>query len=576
MRYRFLATMALGVLASGCVVQPAADSWSSQVLLGTTPLGDAYADFLSARYAGMVNDPEAAATYYTNAWERSGADSDLLDRAAVSLLLAGSPTEAAQIAKSADEKVLEGAPFAILALAADEIGAGRARRALRLLEKSELGAMQGIGRALQVWSLADRDSDSAVAMLERSAETGRLAAPYDDCLRGLILASAGEDEQALEAFDEGFGVCSRIPVLAAAHLAVANAAKGREHAMDVLDRLPADIRDSLEVRATARPLQRGDDIPPPRLKTAEGAALGMYIAASAVGADTSGQLGAVFFQMMHAIDPSSDLALVMLADAHFSLERYAVANEYAAQVDKDSVYAPRAHWEQARSLIADKQDAQALEALRGLAGVNLNRDLALRVGDAFRLLDAPMEAEAVYTRLIEIEAGEEPDWRPLLGRAAALNEREQWDAAEADLLAALEIDPDQPEVLNFLGYGWIDKGRNVEAGFDLIRRAIAQRPRSGYIIDSLGWAHYRMGQFEDAARELERAAELAPDDAEIISHLGDAYWRTGRRLEAGFEWRRALTLDPDAELSGSLREKLERGLPDDIAEGMAEATPAQP
>ena len=148
------------------------------------------------------------------------------------------------------------------------------------------------------------------------------------------------------------------------------------------------------------------------------------------------------------------------------------------------------------------------------------------------------------------------------------------NTGEADLLAALEIDPDQPEILNFLGYGWIDKGRNVEAGFDLIRRAIAQRPRAGYIVDSLGWAHYRLGQYEDAARELEWAAELTPDDPEIIDHLGDAYWRTGRRLEAGFEWSRALSLDPDKEMAASLREKLAGGLPEDVAGGMAEATPA--
>lgn len=571
---RFTGVLAFGVLTAGCVLQPSAGNWSSQVLLGTTPLGDTYADFLSARYAGMVNDPEAAAEYYREAWERAPESADLLDRSALSFLIAGDPEAAADVARSAQDEVLAEASFAILALVADEVSTGNRRRALRLLEDSDLGAMQGIGRAVRVWLVAYRDREKALVMLERGDRSLGPAASYDPCLQGLILASAGDDERALETFDLAFGECAEIAVVASVHLQAAYTAKGRDHALAVLERLPAGVRDSLEVRPIAAALRRGDEIEPRQLAINEGAALGLYIAASAAGADINPQLGAVFFQLMRRIDPASDFAKVLLADAHFALDRYQVADGYADAVSSKSIYASRARWERARALIALEQKDEALKALRDLGGQNLNRDLALRVGDAFRLLKAPREAEAIYTRLIEIDMADAPDWRPLLGRAAAFNEMEMWDRAEADLLAALEIDPDQPEILNFLGYGWIDQGRNVEAGFDLIRKAIAQRPRSGYIIDSLGWAHYRMGQYEDAARELERAAELTPDDPEIIDHLGDAYWRTGRRLEAGFEWSRALTLDPDAEMAASLREKLAGGLPDDVAGGMAEATPA--
>lgn len=570
---RFLGALALGVLFPACTASPGGD-WPSQVLLGTTPLGDSYADFLSARYAGMVNEPEAASVYYANAWDRSPEDAELLDRAAVSLLLSGDADTAAQIARSADTEILADAPFALLTLASIEIGAGRERQALRLLEAADLGAMEGIARVLRAWAKSDRSLEAALSELEASAEEAHLLAPHDDCLRGMMAAAAGDTERALEYFNAGFAVCSDTPPLAAAHLSTVAVAEGPQSARDLLARMPIDTQDSLAVGAIARQLMRGDEISPVEISTREGAAIGLFVAANAVGAGTSGQLGAVFFQMMRAIDPESDLALVTLAESHYSLDRYAAAREYADQVDRESVYASRALWQRARSMIADEQNAEAFVALRQLASQNLNRELSLRVGDAFRLLEAPREAEQIYTRLIEIDAGAEPDWRPLFGRAAAYTELENWEAAEADLLAALEIDPDQPEILNFLGYGWINQGLNVDAGFDLIRRAIAQRPQSGYIVDSLGWAHYRLGQYEDAARELERAAELTPDEAEIIDHLGDAYWRTGRRLEAGFEWRRALTLNPGEELADRIREKLDGGLPDDVAGGMAEAAPA--
>ncbi len=560
-------------LVSGCVMPPSGAGWSSDVLLGTTALGDSYADFLTARYAGMVNDPEASAAYYQQAYEQAPGDADLLDRMVVSLLIAGQADVAGNLAANADPEVLADAPFAIMAAAADDVARGNHRSASRRLERADLGAMGGIGLAVRAWMEAERSAARGVALLE--ADGGGRMGGGETCIVGLLHAADGDHEAALDAFDLGFDVCSRMPILAAAHIRVAFAAAGAERARAVLERLPSASRNSVEVSVLSRMLDRGDEIEPVSLSAAEGAALGLYVAASAAGANASGQLGAVFFQLMHRIDPNSDLARVELADAHFSLERHDVAVRYADEVDADSLYAARARWEHARALIALEQETDALAELRDLAARDLNRELALRVADAFRLLDAPREAEAMYTRLIELGPADEPDWRPLFGRAAAYNELGLWGQAEADLLAALEINPDQPEVLNFLGYGWVDKGENIEAGLDLIRRAIAQRPQSGYIVDSLGWAHYRLGQYEEAARELERAAGLAPDDAEIIDHLGDAYWRTGRRLEAGFEWRRALALDPEAELAESIRRKLVGGLPEEVAGDMAEATPVR-
>jgi len=117
-------------------------------------------------------------------------------------------------------------------------------------------------------------------------------------------------------------------------------------------------------------------------------------------------------------------------------------------------------------------------------------------------------------------------------------------------------------VLNFLGFGWVDRSERVEEGMELIRKALSIRPNAGHIVDSLGWAYFRTGQYEKAVQELERAAQLAPSDPVVIDHLGDAYWRAGRKREALYEWTRAMLLEPGKDLRLVLEGKIDTGLPD--------------
>ena len=130
---------------------------------------------------------------------------------------------------------------------------------------------------------------------------------------------------------------------------------------------------------------------------------------------------------------------------------------------------------------------------------------------------------------------------------------------------ALEMQPEQPHVLNYLGYSWIDQGINLDEGMKMIKRAVDQRPDDGYIVDSLGWAFYRIGNFEDAVKNLERAIDLKPEDPTINDHLGDAYWRVGRTLEAKFQWAHARDLKPEAEELPKIEAKIANGLPDDTS-----------
>ncbi len=154
-------------------------------------------------------------------------------------------------------------------------------------------------------------------------------------------------------------------------------------------------------------------------------------------------------------------------------------------------------------------------------------------------------------------------WNRFYSRGVCYERLKQWDKAEADLKMALKLNPDQPLVLNYLGYSWVDQGRNLEEAMRLIKKAVKARPDDGYIVDSLGWAYYRLGDYAQAVRYLERSVELKPEDPTINDHLGDAYWRVGRRVEARYQWSQALELKPEPHLVEKIKRKLKNGLPDE-------------
>jgi Flp pilus assembly protein TadD len=190
-------------------------------------------------------------------------------------------------------------------------------------------------------------------------------------------------------------------------------------------------------------------------------------------------------------------------------------------------------------------------------------DAPIALGDLLRGKERYAEAEAAYSQAIaQLPELDRRSWRLLYARGIAYERTGRWPQAEADLLRALELEPDQPFVLNYLGYSWVDQHLNLERAKAMLHRAVELRPEDGFIVDSLGWAYYRLGEHEKAVTYLERAVELEPGDPVINDHLGDAYWRVGRTREARFQWQRALIFEPEADLVPTIQEKLARGLPD--------------
>jgi tetratricopeptide (TPR) repeat protein len=198
--------------------------------------------------------------------------------------------------------------------------------------------------------------------------------------------------------------------------------------------------------------------------------------------------------------------------------------------------------------MADESDTdiRALDALGNIMRARKNYD----------------EAITYYDRVIDrIGTPSSAHWTLFFARGTSYERAKNWPKAEADLQRALKLSPEQPSVLNYLGYSWVDQNKNLRTGMEHIRKAVRLRPDDGHIVDSLGWAHYRLGNFKEAARYLERAVELMPQDPILNDHLGDALWRVGRRREARFQWSQALTLNPEPEDFDKIKSKLTAGLP---------------
>ncbi len=296
----------------------------------------------------------------------------------------------------------------------------------------------------------------------------------------------------------------------------------------------------------------------------QGMAESMFSIASALSDEQNIDVSLIYVQMALSMRPDFDVASVLLGEIYEDTKRYAKAVQTFSSVPEGSALHDNAAIQAAVNLDHLERTDEAIATLNAFIDKNPKHfDANVTLGNIQRSHEKWQDAITSYSRALDLVPEVAVNhWILFYFRGIAYERSKEWDLAEPDFLKALELMPDQPAVLNYLGYSWIEKGLNLKKAIEMVAKAVELRPNDGYIVDSLGWAHYQLGEFEEAVKHLERAVELRPEDPVINDHLGDAYWRVGRKLEAKFQWRHAKDNKPTEKDLKVIEQKLLKGLPD--------------
>ncbi|MGQ2903426.1 MAG: tetratricopeptide repeat protein [Neoaquamicrobium sediminum] len=545
------------------------NAWAAPETDETVSIKTLSGAYLAARVAETDNDLASAIAYYRRAISFDADNQTLQQSLMLGLISEGSFDEALPYAEKLKE-VPEVERFSRLALAVDSIRGERYAEAetwLKLTLESDLDRL--ITGLMTAWAkLGAGDSAGALAFVDQ------LSGPewYDLFIgyhRALIAERAGDMETARTAFEatqtnvSGGGAAPEVFLRSLeAYAGFLAREDENDKALEVLAKAEEFAPGRVTIQALREDIESGEQAAPLVPDAQAGAAEALLNLATALNRSGGESFVRLYLQYAVALRPDSDAILVQLAGI---AEQQSNAEAAIANYEKVPASSPmrriaelqlglnladlerfdEAEGHLKAALAEDENDMRAYLALGGVyARQEKYRDAANLYDQAVARMGEPTRAE----------------WNIFYQRGIAYERLKEWDKAEPNFHKALELYPDQPQALNYLGYSWVDMNINLEEGLEMIQRAVELRPSDGYIVDSLGWAFYRLGRFEDAARELERAVGLMPADPILNDHLGDAYWRVGRKLEATFQWRHTLALEPDDEVKADAERKLAEGM----------------
>ncbi len=537
----------------------AGDNGTANGLAAGSPLGS----YLAARHARSERDSTRAADFFAEALAADPEYLPLLRRTFLAMAMDGRINRAVALAR----RVLEQSPrdpHSNLVLAVYDIGNGDYAAARADLDQiAQRSYIKILVPLLQAWGAVGEDRIDAALEILKTAGDGKTFEPFRAYHAALVNDLAGRPEAADEAYRRAMESTNGTALRIAAAYGEFLEREGRaDEAKRIYRRQLERFEESpLILDALAR-IDRGER--PARMvdDPVAGAAEALYSVASALARDNARDAAIVLLRLALHLRPEYPISQVLLAEVLEANRRWEQALAVLDTVPPDSRFGWIARLRRASVLQRLDRDDEAIALLRSMAEERPNRtDALVDLGDVLRSNKRYAEASREYGRAIaRLPQIDERHWSLFYARGIAYERAKQWTEAEADFLKAIELKPDQPLVLNYLGYSWVEQGRNIERAYAMLKRAVDLRPNDGYIVDSLGWVLYRLQRFPEAVVQLEQAIELQPEDPVINDHLGDAYWRVGRKFEARYQWRRALSFNPEKELVPVIKEKLEVGL----------------
>jgi tetratricopeptide (TPR) repeat protein len=522
-------------------------------------------NYLAARHANAERDAGAAASFYRSALREDPKNTELLDRAFISTLADGDIDEAVKLA----EKVLQNDKNNRVARLV--IGV----RALK--QKNYAAAQQNINQSvrgpitdlvavlLSGWAAVGAgDLKGAVASVDK------LQGPewyplFKDLHTGLMYDLSNRQKEAGVRLERAYKLDDSALRIVDAYGRWLSRSDTPEATAAVYEQFDKKLARHPLVLEGLREAKAGKKMPPLVNSAQAGAAEALYGIGATLTRRGGEEHALVYLQLALYLEPTHALGLLSLGDLYEAIKRPQLAIKAYERVPANSLLKRNAQIQLATNLDTVERSEDGIKILKALTEQDpKDIEAIMALGNIERGKKKFAECGNTYTIGIDsLPSVTEQSWVFFYFRGICFERSKQWPKSEADLKKALELKPEQPHVLNYLGYSWIDQGINLDEGMKMIRRAVEQRPDDGYIVDSLGWAYYRIGNFEEATKHLERAIDLRPEDPTINDHLGDAYWKVGRKLEAKFQWAHARDLKPEPEELPKIEAKIKDGMPEE-------------
>jgi len=524
--------------------------------------------YLAARHASVERDASSAATFYRSALRSDPKNNELLDRAFISSLADGDIDEAVKLADRilAVDKTNR---VARLVIGVRDLRQRKYASAQANINQSVRGPITDlVATLLSGWaSYGAGDTKTAIANIDKL--TGPEWYPiFKDLHSAMILELAGKEKEAGVRLERAYKLEDSMLRVSDDYARWLSRNKDAASATAIYEAFDKKLPRHPLVLEGLRESKAGKKLPPLVDSPQTGAAEALYGIGATLTRRGGEDLALVYLQLALYLSPNHPLALLSLADLYESVKKPAMAIKVYERMPASSPLRRNAQIQLAVSLDAAERSDEAIKILKNVTTEDpKDLEAVMALGNVERGRKKFADCAQTYSRGIDVlpATNEKTNWVYYYYRGICEERSKQWSKAEVDMRKALDLQPEQPHVLNYLGYSWIDQGINLDEGMRMIKRAVDQRPDDGYIVDSLGWAYYRIGNFEDAVKNLERAIDLKPEDPTINDHLGDAYWRIGRTLEAKFQWAHARDLKPEPDELPKIEAKIENGLPEDTS-----------
>ncbi len=517
----------------------------------------------AAKAAEKRADYPAAARFYKRVLVRDPDNTKILDKALNAELISGNLTEAFGIA----QKVVRQDPkhrMANISLGVRAFRSGKYHSAKIHFENGASGTLGQLTSTIAIaWiGAARRKFRAAVNSLPKALDDALLA-PHYVYHRALISSLAGRSKTARTEFGRLFESSPELSAVALAYASHQSAMGNNKLARRIIDKhFKLAKTNDPNLVALLADVDAGRMANPPIDTPNEGLSELFRLLGSGLIDQNSNEIGLIYFQLALHLWPSSDDIKYGIGSSWSGFKNHTQAVLGFEQVARSSPYWAYAKIETAHSLHALGRVDEAISTLQATV-VDKPDEYRLHQALGYLMRKEARFAEAAdaYTRAISlIPEPNKSHGRLFYHRGISYERSNEWPKAEMDLRRSLELNSEQPLVLNYLGYSLIDRGIKPAEALHLIKRAVKLKPEDAYIVDSLGWAHYKMKDYQAAVQHLERAAKLRSDDPTILSHLGDAYWQTGQKEKAQLVWTKALEARPEKKLQASLNKKISEGL----------------